>query len=295
MPKYCLVTDSGARFSNQQRAIQYYPLTIIPNLLQFGTQSYREDVDISSEEAFKRMAQQHVPPRVVAPTVQDYLDIYRSLMPVYEGIISIHTSRDLSDSWKNARMASQQMPDSYPLLVVDSRQICAGQGILVKLAAEAILEGFPFERVEAMVRAAIERIYSVYYVETLEYLRHNAIMSESRAILGMMLGVKPFLSIEEGQLAVTEKGRTRAQAVEQIVDFVSEFEQLEDALIVQSRVGLVEPARTIQDRLSMAFPKQHFPFTLYSPSFAALVGIEAVGVAILERSGDDDDDFRDHE
>ncbi len=282
MPKYCVVTDSGARFANQQRALQYYPLTIVPNTLKFGAHSYREDVDISTEDAFKRMVDQP-PPRVLAPTVQEYVEVYRALMTSYDGIVSVHTSRDLSDSWQHAHMAAQQMPDKYPLLVIDSRHICAGQGILVKVAAEAILEGFTFERIEATVRAAIERTYAVYYVETLEYLRHNAIMSESRAILGMMLGIKPFLSLEEGRLVVIEKVRTRAQAIEQIVDFVSEFEQLDDALIVQARVGLVEPTRTIQDRLSLTFPKQHFPFTLYSASFAALVGVDAIGVAILER------------
>ncbi|MEM9954377.1 MAG: DegV family protein [Chloroflexota bacterium] len=282
MTSFHIVTDSGARFANQ-RLLQQYPVTVVPYQLEMGGTRYKEGIDISDEDAMRLIKAQHKPPTLIAPTEDDYAELYASLSRVYpDGVISIHTSRELTNSWDNARRAAQRLQDTYPVIAIDSRSICAGQGMLVRLAGQAALDKQPFEDAVQMVRDAVDRIFTTFYVDSLDYLHANHIMSESRSILGAMLNIKPILSIEEGKPMVTEKVRTRSQAIDRMIEFLVEFDDLDDAMIVQNRMHITEQARQLQDRLSLEFPGRHFPYTMYGIALAVLLGGHATGVMVLE-------------
>jgi len=275
-----IVTDSGVRFSNP-RLYQQYPVTVVPYKIEIGGKVYREDVDIAGDELMRLIRTHDTPPRLIAPSDAEFAEVYAHLSRTCSGIISIHTSRELTRSWYNARQASQQVTDSCEIAVVDSRTVCAGQTMLVRVAGEALLAQKPFEDIVQIVRGAVERVYSAYYVESLDYLRANGALSEERAILGTMLGIKPLLTIEEGKLQVTEKARSRSQAIDKLVEFIVEFEQIEDAMILQNRTHISEQARLLQDRLSVEFPGRHFPFAIYGVTLATLLGSDAIGVVVL--------------
>ena len=281
MAKYHIVTDSGARFSNP-RLLQQYPVTVVPYKLDFGGNLYREDVDMTSEEMVRLIKSQSKPPKLDAPTVEEYAKLYTSLSRGYEGVISIHTSRELTQSWANARQAAQQVKDSVEIAVVDSRSICGGQGMLVRMAGQAVIDNVPFEEAVNKVRGAVDRLYSIYFVEKLDFLQENGILTEARAILGTMLNIKPFIAMEEGKPTVIEKVRTRSQAIDRLVEFLIEFEDIDDAMIVQNRTHITEQARTLQDRLSSEFPGRHFPYSMYGAALGVLLGGDATGVVVLE-------------
>lgn len=282
MTTFHVVTDSGARFANQ-RLLQQYPVTVVPYQLDIGGTLYKEGIDISDEDAMHLIKAQSKPPKLIPPTEEQYAELYANLSRIYpEGVISIHTSREITGSWENARRAAQRMQETYNVVAIDSRSICAGQGMLVRLAGQAALDNTPFDDAVQNVRDAVERIFTTFYVDSLEYLHANRIMSESRSILGAMLNIKPIMSIEEGQPMVTEKVRTRSQAIDRMIEFLVEFDDLDDAMIVQNRMHITEQARQLQDRLSLEFPGRHFPYTMYGMALAVLLGGEATGVMVLE-------------
>jgi DegV family protein with EDD domain len=281
MSKIYVVSDSGARFSNP-RLLQQYPVSILPYKLDIGNKFYREEIDLTAEEAMRLIKSQNKPPKLVAPSEEEYAELYSNLSRVYDVIISVHTSRELTESWYNARRAAQRLGGSCEIAVIDSRTICAGQGMLVRVAGQAALDQLDGEEAIQKVRDAVDRVFSTYYVESLEFLHHNNIMTEARAILGTMLHIKPVLSIEDGKLMVTEKVRTRSQAIDRLVEFLTEFDELDDAMIVQNRTHITEQARQLQDRLSMEFPGRHFPYTMYGIALAVILGGNATGVVVLE-------------
>lgn len=280
MSPFHIVTDSGARLTHS-RTPQQVSVTVVPNRVEIGGRSYREGVDLSHEEALRLIGQSGTV-TLTAPSMAEFATVYAHLASSSDGILSIHASRELSQSWQHAREAAAQLGDACPIDVVDSRSICAGQGMLVRLAVETASHVDSFDQLVKTVRGAVDRTYSVYCVETLDYLRRNRYMEESRAILGTLLGIRPFVSIEDGALSVIEKVRTRAQAIERLVEFLVEFDQLDDAVIVQSRSGMNEQVRALQDRLAIEFPDQHFPFVTYGAALASLVGPDALGVVVLE-------------
>ena len=280
-----IVTDSGARFSNP-RLVRHFPVTILPNKLEIDGKRYLEGLDIKTDEAFKLMSQASRPPRVEPPSELEYAELFVRLSHFCDAIISIHPSRELSTSWRNGRLAAQQVSGDCEIAVIDSRSLCAGQGMLIRVAARAAEELEGAEAIINAVRQAVNRIYSVYCVDEVGFLRANDIISASHGILAPALGIKPFVTLEEGEISVIEKVLSRADVMDRLVEFLVEFTELEDAVVLQDQKQITDETRLMQDRLALEFPGQHFPFTMYSATMASYIGIAATGVAVLEKAGD---------
>jgi DegV family protein with EDD domain len=278
-----IVTDSSAHGQLPSS------VTVVPNSITVQGKTYREGIDLSAEDALRMFSHQPYAPLIHVPTVADYLEVYDRLARDYDAILSIHTSREILPSWQNARTAAQQVMGRCEIAVIDSRTISAGQAMLVRLAARSLPDAASLEDVVRVLRGAVDRIYSVYYVETTDYLMQNRIMAPAHSILGMMLNLKPVLTVEEGRLAPMEKVRTRIQAIERLVEFAIEFTEIEDAMVVQHKPTMTEQTRMLYDRLSVEFPDRRFPNTLYGASLAALIGVDATGLVVLEKEGIEDD------
>jgi DegV family protein with EDD domain len=276
-----IVTDSSAHGQLPPN------VTVVPHTIALAGKSFREGVDMSAEESLRLISRQPFAPTVQVPTQADFLAVYDRLSREYDAIISIHASREILPCWQNARAAAQAVMGRCQLDVIDSRTISAGLGMLVRMAARTLAEGASADETVRVLRGAIERIYSVFYVETTDFLMQNQIMSPSHSILGMMLNLKPVLTVEEGRLVPMEKVRTRIQAIERLVEFAVEFEEFDDALIVQNRSGLTDSSRMLSDRLATEFPDRRFPATLYGASLGALIGADATGLVILESEESD--------
>ncbi len=286
-----IVTDSCAHFANAHLASQY-GITVVPNKITIGSRTYREGVDLSPEEAFKLMAHETRAPVIEPPSAADYLDVFTRLARTADAIISIHVSREILPSFQRGKQAAQQLAGYNKIMLIDSQSLTAGQAMLVRAAAKAVEQNDTLDEIVRVIRGAIERIYAVFYTESMNYIVQNKIIPPSQTILGAMLGIKPFLTIEEGRLKPMEKVRTRIQAVERLVEFAVEFTDIEDAVILQHKPYMSEQTRMLQDRLAVEFPGRHFPYMLYGPSLAALIGTDASGLVVLEsETVPVDDDF----
>ena len=286
MPNIYVITDSFADFTRP-----HHPsVSVVPNKIVVGGRTYREGVDLSAEDAMRMFAYQPYAPVIIPPTVSDYIEAYKRLLPTASAIVSIHASREVSTSWQNARAAAQQLRGHCPIEVIDSKTLSAGQAMLVRLALRAVEQYNSIDEVVREVRGGADRVYSVFFVEAMDYLMQNKILEPSHSILGTMLGIKPVLTVEHGRLSAMEKVRTRAQAIERLVEFAVEFTEIEDAVIVQHKSFAIEQTRMLQDRLEVEFPGRAFPHMLYGPSLAALIGVDAVGLVVLERELDRTED-----
>ena len=292
MPNVHIVTDSCATFANKQFTRQY-PVTVVPSTVRIGDKTYREGVDLPTADLLDLIRRHGSPPQIMPPSVDDFVQAYAAISKDYDTIISVHASREIYPMWGRARIAAQQITTHSQIDVIDTQTLCAAQGMLVKVGLQAVEDGADFEGIVRAVRGAVDRVYAMYYVDQINPLLKNSIMSRSHTVLGTMLGVKPFLAVEEGRLIPVEKVRSGAQALEHLIDFALEFIDLEDSAIVQSQTHPTEQTRALQERFTVEFPGQPFLHTTYGPSLAALIGARATGVVILEKETDGslDDDY----
>ncbi len=214
--KVRIVTDSSAQFIDPS-VIQRYGITVVPLEIQIGAYTYREGVDIDAERFFQRVAESHTLPELIAPSVEHFAEVYARLNRQTDQVLSIHLSRSIHSTWENARAASQTLLGRCEIVTLDSQTTSVGLALLVETAAKCAENNASLDEVVRTVRKMIPRVYAIFYVETLDYLRRAGLVSESQAILGAMLGIKPFLTIEEGELITMEKVRTRPQAIDKLV------------------------------------------------------------------------------
>lgn len=276
-----IVTDSTVRFPSSD-VLQRLALTIAPFTIRSGSSSFQE-APTTELASFRGLFEEpRNPPAAEAPSVEQFVKIYSRLQQETDKVLSIHASSGIFGTVANARQASQQFLGRCNIQVIDSQSISIGLGLLVQAAAAAAASGESFEELVRIVRGMVPRLYLVMYLDDMDYLQRSALVSRSQAILGNMLGIIPFLTLEEGKLIPMEKVRNRTRAMEKMVEFVSEFSGADHLAILHGADGPQEDTRILAERLRVLYP--HAPLSIigYGPAVATLVGLDGLGVVVLE-------------
>lgn len=282
MGKVRIVTDSSAQFLNPA-LIKQYGITVVPMTIRFGDQEFVEGRDLDAEGFFRRVLTEGMPPpELVAPSVDAYMAAFSALIQDTDHIIVLPMASGLGDSYHNAQIAAAALMGRSEIIVIDSMTTSVGLAFLVETAARAAETTATFESVIRVVRGAVPRVYVVFYVETLDYLFRANLIGEAQAILGKILGIKPFVTIEGGNLVAMEKVRTRLQAVDKLIEFVTEFAEVQELVIVQNTPHITEQTRMIQDRLALEYGGKDFPVMMYGPAIGTHLGPDGVGIIIYE-------------
>ena len=209
-----LVTDSTAMLpadTARARGVLVVPLQVV-----VGATSYDEGVDAeASPETIAAALREWTPVSTSRPTPTQFLEAYRRAHDEgAEEVVTIHLSADMSGTVESAHLAAKESP--VPVHVVDTRQLGMATGFAVLAAADVRDAGGSGEDA---ARAAVERARrttSLFYVDTLEFLRRGGRIGAAAALLGSALAVKPLLEIRDGRIATREKVRTAARALSRL-------------------------------------------------------------------------------
>jgi len=280
MGRVKVVTDSTAYL--EASVVKRLGITVVPLTVRLGDETFREGVDITAEEFFQKLDRSSAMPVAFPPSVEDFQAVYTRLSKTTDQIMSIHISSKLSQTCDRAAAASQALLGRCEITIVDSLTTSLGLGILTTAAAQAAAQGQSLEQIEFLIRGMIPRIYIVFLAETLEYLERKGCIGQAQALLGTMLGIKPFLAIEDGEIIPLEKVRTREDAVDKLFEFVGEFSQIEQMAIMQSTPEPIEETKLLIERLEMTFPKVKPPILVYGPVLACHIGPNGLGVIVYE-------------
>ena len=91
---------------------------------------------------------------------------------------------------------------------------------------------------------------SLFYVDTLEYLRRGGRIGAAAAIFGGALSVKPLLSIVDGKVANLEKVRTGARALARLEDLAVEAAGTEQVDVYVAHLANLERAEQLAAKLA---------------------------------------------
>jgi DegV family protein with EDD domain len=285
MSRVRIVTDSTAHFLDPAFPVQH-DVTVVPLTIHFGPRALKEGAELTSEQFFQRVAAGEPLPTAASPTAEQFTAVYERLSQTTDQIVSIHLSGKLSRTAHNARAGAEALMGRCKIQVIDSLSASVGLGLLVEAAARAAGQGASPEDVVRIVRGMIPRLYAVFFIETLDFLAKAGRIGRAQAVLGAMLGIKPFLTLEDGDIIPMEKVRTRQQAVEKLIEFVVEFSDIEHLAILQGTPAHTDDTRALLERLALDFPGREWPVLAYGPSLATFLGPDAMGVIVFEGEGE---------
>ena len=280
-----IVTDSSARFLDPTTA-KHPLLTLASVTIRFPDQVVEEQPNLGLND--HRSLFEANPGQGLAepPTTQQLEGIYTELQQRTDQIISIHTSAGISNAYRNAVRASESFRGRSNIQVIDSTTLSAGLGILISNALKAVDRGATLDEVVRLVRGLIPRLYAVFFLDDLIYLERNGLVSRSQAILGNMLGVLPFLTVEHGRLITMEKVRNRLRAQEKLIEFVTEFSAIEHLVLLHSGPEPDEEVRLVAERLQAMYPDTAISFINYGPAAATYIGLNGLGAVVLENEAE---------
>lgn len=285
MSRIHIVTDSTIRFTNPD-ILKSDLITLAPVTFHSGNNSIIDSPTLPDEDGMYLYDALGAVPLISAPGTDEIIAIYDQLQKETKQIISLHTSSSLNDTYHNALKASEHFLGRCNIQVIDSQTLSVGLGFLIQTAHEALKAGVEFDEIVRLVRGMIPRIYMVFYLDDMFYLERNKQVNRSQAILGNMLGIIPFLTVENGKLALMEKVRSRPRAIEKLIEFVSEFTDMQKLCILFGGSEPEEDAYIIEERLSMLYPELNLCHVNYGPFLASYIGMNSLGVVVLE--GDDE-------
>lgn len=293
MARIHIVSDSNAYHAGG--LWQHPGVTVAHNAMAVDGRLLREGIDIGWDEAEALFIDPANAPRLIAPSISDYTAIYDRLTRDAEAVVSIHASRELSSSWQNAKTAAHAFAGRCPITVFDSQAFASAQGLLVEGALKGVEDGQSHDEIVHFLRAACERVYSVYYVESTAFLTVSGVLSPTHGLLIEMLNLKPLLTTEKGVLTAMEKVRSRAQGVDRLVEFAAEFEAVDTALIATSVTQTMDDGVILlEERLAEECPDHSFGRGGGGALLASLIGLDFIGIVVLESPSDGggfEDDF----
>jgi len=273
-----IVTDTLSDMPD--RLAEELGVSIVPLNLHFGTETYRDRVDITTEDFYRRLQTDNVLPTTSAPPPGVFVDLFTRLAKETDEILAIMTSSKISAIHESAVQAKAMVKLDCRIEVIDSLQTLTGQMFVVLLAARAARDGATLEQAVEIVREAVPRTHVRGVLETLEYLRRGGRIGKAQAFLGSLLKITPVLGFIDGEAHPIARVRSRAQAMDFMANFVKGFSRIEELAIEDATTP--DDAEMLAERLSSVFPRERMYMTRLSPVLGAHIGPGAMIVSVLE-------------
>jgi DegV family protein with EDD domain len=217
--KAVVVTDSTASLPPavaEERGIVVVPLQVV-----IGARVYDEGPDGATPEMVAEALREFRPVSTSRPAPAYLAEVYaKAAADGATEILSVHLSAEMSGTHESALLAARESP--VPVTVVDSRQVGVATGYAALSAADVLDAGGSVAEAADAARARAAAATSLFYVDTLEYLRRGGRIGATAALVGGALAVKPLLRIHEGRVGNLERVRTTTRALTRLEDLAVE-------------------------------------------------------------------------
>lgn len=214
-----LLVDSTADLSNQW--LQQYNITVVPLYVIMGSQTYKDNIEITPAELYRRSEEKGVIPKTAAPSPSDFYQIFEAEILAGKQILYISMSSKVSSSNQNAHIAAKEFPAGR-IHIIDSIHLSASYAMLALRAERAIEMGQTIEEVLADIEHVREKVKIEVLVDRLDYLHKGGRVSSMQHLIGNVLRVRPILNIINGEVRSVQKYRGKMdKALESIIQKIS--------------------------------------------------------------------------
>ena len=181
-------------------------INIIPLKIKLNDNYYRDGIDISKREFWKRLLTEGVIPKTSQPSPAEFKEMYEKLFNKgYKKIISIHISSRLSGTQQAARVAKGMLSRGEDIAIVDSKAVTFALGHQVLEAAKMVKSGVSYDGILERLYEMQEKMKVYFVVNDLTFLEKGGRIGRASSIIGGLLKVKPVLKLENGEVTVETK------------------------------------------------------------------------------------------
>jgi DegV family protein with EDD domain len=272
-----IVTDSTAMLPADVAAAR--GIVVVPLQVVIGAEVLDEGEDGATPEVVAEALRAFKPVSTSRPSPAALLEAYEAAARAgATEVLSIHLSGEMSGTFESAQLAAREA--SIPVTPVDSRQVGVATGFAALAAHEVLEAGGSAEEAACAARDRAAASSSLFYVDTLEYLRRGGRIGAAAALFGGALSVKPLLQIEDGVVATLEKVRTTARALSRLEELAVQAAGEHEVDVCVAHLASPDRAAQLTENLSSRLAEQLGGRDVWCGELGAVLGAH-VGPGML--------------
>jgi DegV family protein with EDD domain len=272
-----VVTDSVADLPRE--VVEDLGITVVPLQVRFGSEVYRDGVDLTTEQFYHRLKHGDVFPSTSVPSPGDFVEAYDRAAEEADEILAIIVTARLSGTYDVALQSVGLMKKKCRVEVLDSQWATMAQGFVVMKAAEAAASGASLDETIAVARKTIPRVDFLAAFDTLDYLKRGGRIGRAQVLLGSLLNINPLITLKDGVVEPGGRTRSRAKAIERLYEFADGYSRIEKMVV--GHADCPDEAEALFKRLSSKFPGVHIYRSKMTPVIGTYTGPGLLLVAVL--------------
>ena len=211
-----VVTDSACDLSCE--LADRYGIAVVPLTIRFGDEELLDRRDLSPAEFWRRCKESPTLPQTAAPPPGAFASAYeRAAAEGADGVVCLTLSAGVSATHQAALAGARAFEGRLPVVVIDTRSLTMGEGLMCIAAAELAATGASLEEVAALARDLVARTRMLGVVDTLDHLQRGGRIGGAAALVGSILSIKPVIEVRGGVVEQESRQRTRSRALDYLL------------------------------------------------------------------------------
>jgi len=215
-----ILTDSACDL--EPSYLESLGITVVPLTIHFGSESYIDGYEMRGRFFWDKLRTSQEIPRTSQPSVGAFVEAFDRLTRDGSAVVAILLSQVLSGTYQAAVTAASEFP-ARRLAILNSKTASIGYGLVVLEARDLAERGASFEEVRDESQAMVDRLLTMYSVDTLDYLYKNGRIGRAIHFWGSILNLKPILMLDgEGYVSGVERVRGKSKVIPKMIELAGE-------------------------------------------------------------------------
>ncbi len=279
-----IVTDSATDMPADW--LQRYNIRVIPVNIHFGERTFLQGIDLDTEGFYRLVDKSGLIPKTSQPSPHQFQTFYERIARPGDTILSIHVTSKLSGTYQSALAAAAALKEKFRIIPFDSLAGSAAVGWMCREARQLAAANQPLDAILQRLETMRKRLRIFFALDTLEYARRSGRVNALQAALVSALRVKPLVHLQNGELVMFEKIRTRAASLRRILQLGHEALGNQPVYLSVVHARDPETGQQILKKAQQMFNVAESNLVDLSISVAANLGPGTIGIVLYPVSGE---------
>lgn len=251
-----IVADSSCDLPDD--FLKRHHIFIVPLTVRFGDdKEYRERIDITPEEFYKKMAASSTLPQTAQPSPASFLKVFEEITSPGDEILCITISSKLSGTFQSATLAKKMT--SIPVTVFDSLAASPGHALQIMRAVSLRDAGFSMEEIIKELTNYRDNDMTIFiYLKNLENIVKGGRINKFQGTLAKVMNIKLICEGIKGEVVPLDKVRGNKRALERLLSIIGERKKsFSDTVFCITHTDNIDDAQFLKTELLDRYnPKQ---------------------------------------
>ena len=216
--KIRFVTDSTCDIP--EHLVKKWNIGIVPSYINIGDDSFADDgVQLDRQDFYNRLPTMTPFPTTSAPSPGIAKQKIDAAFEGADHVIILTAPARLSAIYEAMRIGSSYLPQDQVTLI-DSGSVTMALGYQVLVGAETAEQTGDVDQTIAAIRKVRPHCQMRALIMSLDNLRRSGRINLAAAGIGMLLQIKPILTIDNGEVVILSRVRTEKRAREELIEML---------------------------------------------------------------------------